>query len=83
METIRKVRLAGLRENKPIKQIARELRLSKNTVRKILRGDLTELHYERRIQPRPKLGAYLESLERRLLEDKGLPKKQQRSARLL
>ncbi len=83
METIRKVRLAAMRQEKPIKQIARELRLSKNTVRKILRGDLTELHYERRVQPRPMLGAFIVSLERRLEEDKGLPKKRQRSAKLL
>ena len=38
METIKKVRLAARRDGKPIKQIARELRLSKNTVRKILIG---------------------------------------------
>jgi len=45
VETIKKVRLAAMRQEKPIKQIARELRLSKNTVWKILRGNLTELHY--------------------------------------
>ena len=61
VETIRKVRLAAMRQEKPIKQIARELRLSKNTVRKILRGDLTELHYERRVQPRPMLGTFIAS----------------------
>ncbi|MGE4538345.1 MAG: hypothetical protein AB7D37_14815 [Desulfovibrio sp.] len=71
METIKKVRLAAMRQEKPIKQIAWELRRSKNTVRKILRGDLTVLRYERRVQPRPRLGAFVASLERRLEEDKG------------
>jgi len=52
VETIKKVRLAARRDGKSIKQIARELRLSKNTVRKILREDVIKLHYERRVQPR-------------------------------
>ena len=46
METIKKVRLAARRDGKSIKQIARELRLSKNTVRKVLREDVVKLHYE-------------------------------------
>lgn len=33
VETIRKIRLAYHRDEKPIRQIARELRLSKNTLR--------------------------------------------------
>jgi len=48
VETIKKVRMMALRDRKPIKQIARDLRLSKNTVRKILRDDLTEFTYERK-----------------------------------
>ena len=83
METIKKVRLAARRDGKSIKQIARELRLSKNTVRKILREDVIKLHYERRIQPRPMLGAFVPSLEKRLEEDKNLPQRQRRSAKRL
>jgi Mor family transcriptional regulator len=49
VETIKKVRLAARRDGKSIKQIARELRLSKNTVRKILREDVIELHEVGRI----------------------------------
>ena len=83
VETIKKVRLAARRDGKPIKQIARELRLSENTVRKILREDVIKLHYERRVQPRPMLGAFVPSLERLLEEDKNLPQRQRRSAKRL
>ena len=38
-----------------IKEIARDLRLSRNTVRKVLRSDETSFSYERQVQPRPKL----------------------------
>ena len=40
METIRKIRLAA-RDKKSIRQIARDLRLSRNTVRKVLRSGET------------------------------------------
>ena len=83
VETIKKVRMMALRDRKPIKQIARDLRLSKNTVRKILRDDLTEFTYERKAQPRPALGAFVESLEHRLKEDKDLTKKRRRTAKKL
>ena len=83
VETIKKVRMMAYRDRKPIKQIARDLRLSKNTVRKILRDDLTEITYERKAQPRPALGAFVESLERRLKEDNALPRKRRRTAKKL
>ena len=50
----------------PIKKIARDLRVSKNTVPKVVRGDETSFSYERKIQPMPKLGPWVEELERRL-----------------
>ena len=50
----------------PIKKIARDLRVSKNTVRKVVRGDETSFSYERKIQPMPKLGPWVEELERQL-----------------
>lgn len=55
METIAKIRRAYHRDKKPIRQIAREMNLSRNTVRKIIRSDVTEQRYERKVQPRPKL----------------------------
>ncbi len=50
----------------PIKKIARDLRVSRNTVRKVVRGDETSFSYERKIQPMPKLGPWVEELERQL-----------------
>jgi transposase len=51
---------------KSIKQIARDLRLSRNTVRKVLRSNETSFSYEREVQPRPKLGRWKDELDRRL-----------------
>ena len=83
METIRKIRNARHRDHKPIREIARDLNLSRNTVRNILRSDVTELHYERNVQPMPKLEAFKASLTRMLEEESRKPKKQRRSALLL
>jgi hypothetical protein len=55
-ETIGRVRHAFHIRGKGIKQIARELRLARNTVRIIVRGDETKHTYERKTQPLPKLG---------------------------
>ena len=42
------------------------LRVSRNTVRKVIPGDETSFGYERKIQPMPKLGPWVGELERRL-----------------
>ena len=83
METIRKIRFAYHRDKRPIRQIARDMNLSRNTVRSIIRSDVTELHYERKIQPRPKLELYKERLNSALNEDWSKPAKHRRSAQLL
>ncbi len=83
METIRKIRLAYHRNNKPIREIARDMNLSRNTVREILRSDVTEQHYERKTQHRPKLEPYKDQLTQALEEDQGKPPKHRRSAILL
>ena len=49
VETIAKIRLDHLVRGVPIKKIARDLRVSKNTVRKVVRGDETSFSYERKI----------------------------------
>ena len=79
METIQKIRLAWFRHGKKIKQIAREFNLSRNTVRKVLRSEETAFSYERSAQPRPKLGPFLETLEKWLAEDLAQPARQRRS----
>lgn len=52
--------------NKSIKQICRELRVSRNTVRKVIRSGATELTYERTIQPLPKIGPWKDMLDEML-----------------
>jgi len=83
VETIRKIRVAHQRDGKSIRQIARELHLSRNTVKKVLRGESTEFTYARTTQPLPKLGPYEASLLTSLAADTGLPSRQQRTAQAL
>ena len=47
VETIARIRRDHLVRGVPIKKIARDLRVSKNTVRKVVRGDETSFSYER------------------------------------
>jgi hypothetical protein len=49
VETIRKIRCAYHRDRKKIRQIARDFNLSKNTVKKVIRGDATEFTYDRKL----------------------------------
>jgi transposase len=66
VETIGRIRREHFVLGKSIKQIARDLRLSRNTVRKVLRSNETSFSYEREVQPRPKLGRWKDELDRRL-----------------
>jgi transposase len=63
VETIGRVRHAFRVKGKKIKEIAREFRLARNTVRGIVRGDETEHRYERTTQPLPKLGGFADQLD--------------------
>lgn len=69
METVGRIRRAHFVQGKSIKEIARDLRVSRNTVRRVLRSAETEFSYERTVQPRPKLGAWTVELERLLAEN--------------
>ncbi|MCA1286730.1 IS21 family transposase, partial [Salipiger bermudensis] len=53
VETISKIRRAFFQGKKKIKEICREFRVSRNTVRKVIRSGVTELTYERTVQPLP------------------------------
>src|ERR1700690_3560580 len=66
VETIGRIRREHFVQGKSIKEIARDLRLARNTVRKGLRSDETSFSYERQVQPRPKLGRWKEQLDRLL-----------------
>lgn len=63
METIGRVRHAFHSKGRKIKEIAREFRLARNTVRGIIRSDETEHRYERNVQPLPRLGGFADQLD--------------------
>ena len=66
VETVAKIRRAYFVQGKAIKEICRELRLSRKTVRKVLRSEETAFTYERSVQPQPKLGPFTDELDRLL-----------------
>lgn len=66
VETIGRIRRERLVKGKSIKEIARDLGVSRNTVRKVLRSGETRFEYEREVQPRPKLGRWTEELDKLL-----------------
>ena len=73
VETIGRVRREFHVKGKKIKAIARELRVSRNTVRRIVRGEETEHRYARQEQPLPQLGAHVAALEEMLATNGGKP----------
>jgi transposase len=66
VETIGRIRREHLVKGKSIKEIARDLKISRNTIRKILRSGETSFSYEREVQPRPRLGRWKADLDRLL-----------------
>src|SRR3978361_1630410 len=56
VETIARIRREHCIKGKTIKEIARDLKGSWNTVRKVLRSGETSFEYEGVVQPRPKRG---------------------------
>jgi transposase len=62
VETIAKIRRLYYVQNKGIKAIARELKLSKNTVKKVIREDKTSKIYVRDKQVLPVMGEFKEQL---------------------
>jgi transposase len=83
VETITKVRIACLRDGKSIRETAIKFNLSRNSVRNIIRSDITDQKYERNEQPRPKLGIFVEKLAEWLQEDSIKPVRHRRSAQVL
>jgi transposase len=66
VETIGRIRREHLAKGKSIREIARDLGISRNTVRKVLRSGETVFSYEREVQPRPKLGRWKAEIDRLL-----------------
>ena len=73
VETIAKIRRAYFTQNKPIKTICREFRVSRRVVRKVIRSQATEFRYERSRQPRPRIDPWRDQLDGLLLENAGKP----------
>src|ERR1700681_3993925 len=71
VETIGRIRREHLVKGKSIKEIARDLKVSRNTVRKVLRSGETSFWYELEVQPRPRLGRWKAELDRLLASNAG------------
>jgi transposase len=71
VETIGRIRREHRVKGRLIKEIARDLKVSRNTVRKVLRSGATSYEYTRAVQPRPKLGAWHGDLDRMLSDNEG------------
>jgi hypothetical protein len=65
------------------KEIVRTLKVSRATVRKVLRGHKTEFKYSREVRPTPKLGSWVEVLTEIIEMESKLPKRERRSTRRL
>src|SRR5437764_13535195 len=73
VETIGRIRREHFVKGKSIKEIARDLKVSRNTVRRVLRSGATSFEYMRVVQPRPKLGAWHVDLDRMLSDNEAGP----------
>jgi transposase len=73
VETIGRIRREHFVRGKSIKEIVRELKVSRNTVRKVLRSGATSFAYMRVVQPRPKLGSWHADLDRMLSGNEAKP----------
>jgi len=72
VETIGKVRLA-LARGESLRNVSRQYRLSRNTVRKIAREGATEHKYSKREVKYPVLGPHIEQLNKILEKERDLP----------
>ena len=83
VETIGRIRRAFEVDHKPIRQIVRELRVSRKTVRKAIRGSSTEFRYDRQVQPQPRLGEFVARLDGLLEANSKRPARERLTARRL
>src|SRR5215467_9911673 len=77
VETIARIRREHFIKGKSIKEIARDLKVSRNTVRRVLRSGATRFEYERGVQPRPRLGRWTDELDRLLWGNAAKPAREQ------
>jgi predicted transcriptional regulator len=77
VETIGRIRREHFIKGKTIREIARDLKVSRNTVRKVLRSGETAFEYQRNAQPRPKLGRWTTELDHLLSGNAAKPAREQ------
>jgi transposase len=63
VETVARIRREHFVKGKTIREIARDLGVSRNTVRKVLRSGESSFEYQRDVQPRPKLGRWTQDID--------------------
>ena len=83
MAMIGKIRRMFFRQSKSVREIARATSLSRNTVRKYLRGEQVEEARYRRASPPTKLTPFHEAIVLALQADARRPKRERRTARAL
>ena len=83
VDLIGQIRRAFFEQRRAIKEFSRELRVSRTTVRKVVRSDKTAFAYARKVQPAPKLGEWVEVLREILEAEATLPKRERRSTQRL
>jgi transposase len=76
VETIARIRREFFVKGRSIKEIVRDLKVSRNTVRKVLRSGETAFSYEREVQPLPRLGRWRDDLDRILAGNEGKPSRE-------
>lgn len=83
MDIIKDIRIAHFVDGKGIREIVREFKVSRNTVRNVVRSGMVDQSYCRIDKHRPKLGAVIERLVELLQEDEAKPVKHRRRAQIL
>lgn len=75
LETVLKIRREHA-AGKAIKAIARDLKLSRKVVRKVIRAPEADFSYRREVQPLPRIGPFQERLDTLLEEDEVRPRRE-------
>jgi transposase len=83
VDIIGQIRRAYFERQRSIKEIERTLSVSRSTVRKVIRGEMTEFKYRRGSQPARKLGPWTEVLTEILETEAKLPRRERRSTQRL
>lgn len=73
LDTVARIRREYFVRQRSIGQIVRDLRVSRNTVRKVIRSGETEFKYAREVQPRPALARWQTELDELLTTNAARP----------